>query len=188
MVNPFQVAVLKLSELGAFEFLFPFMLSSAIFYGLLRKSQVFGDPDKNIAVNATVSIVASFMVWAYPILIGVSIEQQLSKFFLQGMVATLVIMLGALISSMFFGQDLSKQLAERFGGNKGFWVAIFGGALLIGAGILMSSGLIDVFFPGGGLGNWMSSDTSSTIAVAVLILASIWVVVGGGGKSKGGND
>ncbi len=180
MANPFQTVILKLRDMGAFQFLFPFMLTSAVFYGLLRKSQIFGEPDKNISVNAVVALVASFMVWAYPILSGVNIEQELASFFMHGVSATLTIMVGLLISSMFIQPNLPKQLSEIFGDKKTtFWSVVLVAALLIGGGILVSSGLINIFFPGG-FSSWLSSDTASTIMVVLLVLGVIYVIVSGG--------
>ena len=92
-------------------FLLPFTLTSAIFYGALRKSQIFGEPEKNVAVNGVVSLVASMMVWAAPIILGIDIQTSLATFFVQGLFATLVIMVGLVIVGMFAPPDLSKTLS-----------------------------------------------------------------------------
>ena len=183
MASPFETAILKMKELGLFQFLFPFMLSAAIFYGLLRKSQLFGDPNKNVAINAVVSLVAAFMVWSYPILAGVDVETQLTNFFTQGMSATLVILLGLLISSMFFEPDLAKQLSAKFDVKSKFWPIIIIVGILIGGGILVSSGLVNIFFPqtSGGISG-LSDDTILTIGVVLLLAITIMVVVFAGGK------
>ena len=89
MTSPFDTAIQKMAELGLFKFLFPFMLTAAVFYGLLRKSQIFGDSEKNVAVNAIVALVAGFMVWSYPIIAGIDITLQLANFFMEGLVGSL---------------------------------------------------------------------------------------------------
>jgi len=186
MVTPFETAILKMKEFGMFQFLFPFMLSAAIFYGLLRKSQIFGDPNKNVAINAVVALVAAFMVWSYPILAGVDVETQLANFFTQGMSATLVILLGLLICSMFFEPDLAKQLSTFFPKGSKIWSVILIAGILIGGGILVSSGMITVFFPqaSGGVGSFggLSEDTILTIGVVLLLAVTVIVVVFVGGK------
>jgi len=186
MVTPFETAILKMKEFGMFQFLFPFMLSAAIFYGLLRKSQIFGDPNKNVAINAVVALVAAFMVWSYPILAGVDVETQLTNFFTQGMSATLIILLGLLISSMFFKPDLAEQLSALFPKGSKVWSVVLIAGILIGGGILLSSGMINVFIPQatGGLGGigGLSEDTILTIGVVLLLAVTVVVVVFAGGK------
>ena len=140
MADVFTQVIERLREIGAFKFLFPYMLTSAIFYGLLRKSQVFGKPEENVAVNATVALIASFMVWAFPIISGVDIETQLSYFFTQGIVVTLVFMVSLMIVGMFLPPDLPKHLAEGlFQGNKAVGIIIVG--VFFGFVIVMTSGL-----------------------------------------------
>ncbi|MDI6807290.1 MAG: hypothetical protein QMD14_05845, partial [Candidatus Aenigmarchaeota archaeon] len=62
MVSPFEAVVQRLWDLGFFTYILPYILTVAIFYGLLRKSQIFGAPEKNVAVNASVALVASLFV------------------------------------------------------------------------------------------------------------------------------
>lgn len=101
MPDVFRNVILKLNELGAFNFLFPFMLTSAIFYGLLRKSKLFGsDSDRNVALNGVIALSAAFMVWAFPVINGVDIQAQLSTFFMQGMIVMLILMVGLMVTGM----------------------------------------------------------------------------------------
>jgi hypothetical protein len=148
MASPFESVILRLNDLGFYQFFLPFMLTSAVFYGALRKSQIFGDPEKNVAVNAVISIVASLMVWSAPIILGLTdFQTQLATFFVQGLSATLVIMVSLIVVGMFAPPDLSKYLAEKLGrGYLGIALVI---GLIIGLGILISSGLINIFIPGG---------------------------------------
>jgi len=140
MPDIFTAVIERLREIGAFKFLFPYMLTSAIFYGLLRKSQVFGKPEENAAVNATVALIASFMVWAFPIISGVDIETQLAYFFTQGVVVTLVFMVALMIVGMFLPPNLPKHLAEGlFQGNKAVGIIVVG--VFFGFVIVMTSGL-----------------------------------------------
>jgi len=97
-----ETIIIKLNQLGFFAFL-PFILTAAVIYGILRRSKIFGEPEKNIAVNATVALVSAFMVWAYPILTGTSIEnyQRLySEFFYRGTLASLFLVFGIGITTI----------------------------------------------------------------------------------------
>jgi len=113
MTSPMEVVIKNLQEIGAFQFLFPFMLTAAVFYGLLRRSKIFGEPEKNVGVNAVVALIAAFMVWSYPVLTGVNVEVMLAKFFFQGIIATLVIIVGLLIVTTFLPGSLGEFLGEK---------------------------------------------------------------------------
>lgn len=187
MANMFETVILKMRETGMYQFLLPFFLSMAIFYGLLRKSKIFGNPSEVVSINAVVAIVASFMVWSAPILLGINVEQQLASFFVHGMTATLVVLVGLLVVSMFFPPDLPGELSKRLNTPK--WAAaflIFGG--LIATAVLLSSGLINVFLPEGMqfTGAEITDDLIAEIGVLVLLLGTVLMLVwGGGGESSG---
>jgi len=140
MADIFTAVIQRLRDIGAFNFLFPYILTSAIFYGLLRKSQVFGKPEENAAVNAVVSMIAAFMVWSYPVIAGIDIEAQLVFFFTQGVVMILVFMITLLIAGMFLPPDLPGHLAKGLlQGNKAVGILIVG--FFFAVIIAISSGL-----------------------------------------------
>ena len=188
MVSPFETVILRLRDLGAFQFLFPFMLTAAVFYGLIRKSQVFGKSEENVAVNGVVALVAAFMVWAYPILSGVNVETQLSTFFFNAVVAILTIVVGLMIAGLFFKPDLAGQLSEKFKSGKLFGVILLFG-ILIGGGIVVSSGLVTIFIPSNLFGSGVGLSEDAILTIALLgVLAAIMVAIivpfgGEGGKS-----
>jgi hypothetical protein len=184
MADPFETVINNMQNLGFFKFLFPFMLTAAIFYGLLRKSQIFGPPEKNITVNGLISLVAAFMVWSYPIIAGVDIQLQLSAFFVQGTIAVLVIMIGLMITGMFAPANLPEHLSKKFGGKA--WGGIIVLGLLIGAGVFVSSGLMTVFFPSLNISE-IPTDmiwTAVFLVFMVAIVAVIVFAVGGEEKTK----
>jgi len=193
MVDVFTIVIKKLQELGAFNFLFPFMLSTAIFYGLLRKSKIFSSPttikDKKTgeertvegsqSVNAIIALVAGFLVWAYPILAGVNIEQQLSVFFMQGMVVTLVFVIALMLASMFMKPDLPKQLEKALGGNKAAIILII--AVVIGVIIFATSGLLNLIIGPVFEKIDLSNDTVlSVVVLGLLIIPFIFIFRSGG--------
>ncbi|MBI4010001.1 MAG: hypothetical protein HY361_02295 [Candidatus Aenigmarchaeota archaeon] len=185
MASPFEIVILRLKDIGAFEFLFPFMLTAAIFYGLLRRSQIFGTPERNVAVNGVVALVAAFMVWAYPVLVGISIEKQLSQFFFSGVVVLLTVMILLLGSSMVLKEGLGKFFEERYKGGLAVAFIVFG--IIIAIGILVSSGLLNIFFPQTVVGG-IPQDVILTIIVVVLMAVTVIGIASvgaGGGEKKG---
>lgn len=147
MTTGLETVLINLNRMGFFAFL-PFLLTAAIFYGLLRRSKLFGEPERNVVVNAVVAIVAAFMVWAYPIISGTSIEEYqlfFSTFFLKGTIATLTIVIGLIIAGMFFPEKegISSTLIDKLKGRFGMGIVVFG--LLIAAGVLIASGAASFF-------------------------------------------
>jgi len=167
MASPFEVAITRLQELGFFQFLLPFMLTAAIFYGLLRRSQIFGKPEANVAVNGIVALVAGFMVWAYPILAGVNVELQFATFMFQAVAALLVFIIGLMITSMFVGEDLPRQIGDKLG-SRGLGIIIPVG-ILIGVALLISSGLVNIILPQFVL-NTLEIDQTTVLTLLTLIL------------------
>ena len=181
MASPIETVILNLQGKGFFEFFLPFMLSAAIFYGLLRKSNVFGEPKQNTAVNAVVALVASFMVWAYPILAGVSIELELAKFFTQAMLAMLGVLVGLMMLTMFVPAGGLANKLKEVGLGKRFYGGLVVVFILIGFCILVSSGLVTIFFPAGiSVGEWMSDETILTIGMLLLMGGTVAILVYGG--------
>jgi hypothetical protein len=174
MTSALETVLINLNKMGFFSFL-PFLLTSAIFYGLLRRSKLFGEPEKNVVVNAIVALVAAFMVWAYPIITGTSIEeyqQFFSTFFLKGTVATLTVVIGLIIAGMFFPETIGTSLKENLKGKLGVGIIILG--LLIGAGVLLASGTTSLF--GISMEN-VSSDLIYSIIFMVIFVGIIGAVV-----------
>ncbi|MCX6820830.1 MAG: hypothetical protein NT016_02690 [Candidatus Aenigmarchaeota archaeon] len=188
MVNAFETVILKMRDLGMFQFLLPFMLTTTIFYGLLRKSKIFGEEFRAITVNAVVSLVAAFMVWAAPIILGVNIETSMASFFLQGTSATLIILVGLMMVSMFFPPDLAAELKGlNITGKYGSGILIVG--IIVAVGVALTSGLAGLFLPAGwqigtGSGELLSPDNVSSILMIVLLLGTVFILVWGGGGKK----
>jgi hypothetical protein len=181
MANPFDFVILRLNSLGFFQLLL-FVLTSAVFYGLLRKSKLFGEADKNIVVNGVVSLVAAFMVWSAPTILGIDIQTATTTFFVQGVSASLVVMLALMITGMFAPEGLGKVLQENLKGR--FLTAVLIVGLIVGIGIFFASGLSNLFFPSTAFGEGLSTDTITIIVIGVLMIVSVLVIVGIGGGGK----
>lgn len=174
MSTPFEVVILKLQNMGFFTFLLPFVIVSAVLYGLLRKSQIFGPPEKNVAVNAVVSISAAFMVMASPVIAGIDITQDFARFFAQSMIVTVVLMMAILIAGMVFPPDLPKTVGDKLGGR--FMGVFLVGGIIVVIALLFTSGLMNVFFPTGEFPG-LSDDTVTTIATIFILLVIVGVIV-----------
>ena len=175
MATFFEIAILKLQSLGFFTFLLPFILTAAIIYGGLRRAQLFGEPERNVAVNAIVAFVISLFVWAAPIILGINIEAKLSSFFIQGFSVSLIVLIALVLAGMFFPPDLAKSLGDKIKAPY-FYGAIIIVALIVGGIILVSSGLATVLFPKG-IGVKVSSDVFISIAVIIALVVSVAVIV-----------
>ncbi|MEM7819198.1 MAG: hypothetical protein QW403_03615 [Candidatus Aenigmatarchaeota archaeon] len=123
------------------------------------------------------------MVLSAPIIAGINIEQQLAKFFLQSMVASVVVMISVLIAGMFFGPDLPGKIQEKLGAR--YLGALLVGGIIIGITLLVTSGLTSIFFPEGFVE--IPEDvviSVATIAVLLLVIAGIVIFVSREEKKK----
>lgn len=102
MTDVFSQVILTLHQLGFFKFLIPYILTLAIFYGLLRKSKIFGEPEKNVTINATVAASAALLVSAAPIIAGIDITSYLSGFLIYVMFVIFAMIVIWFIPNIFF--------------------------------------------------------------------------------------
>jgi len=186
MVSPIETVIIRLSGLGFFKFLIPFILAAAVFYGLLRRSQIFGPPEKNVAVNGVVAMMIAFMIMASPIIAGVDFEQEMMKFFLQSAIASLIIILGLSAVGVLFPEGLAKSFGTYVKSGGAFIGIVIAGILGFTA-LLITSGLMNVFFPqdilSGAAGTILSPDVILTAAFFILAAVVIIAITGiGGGK------
>jgi hypothetical protein len=177
---------------GVFEFYLPFVLMFAIFYGLLSKSKIFGDQDKERRVrgiNVVISIVAALFIMVSPV--GVSMTTFFGTFFTQTMVVLTTILVFAMIFYMIIPagsvdavlKDPSKYVK---------YLAPF--AVLAAIVLFLASGAPAIFgIRLGGVGGiglpWLGL-TSEDIVTIFLILVFVGLVVymtrGGAGEDQEG--
>ena len=93
MVNPFQVFVTNLNQLGFFGFLLPWVFIFAVVFGLLAKSKVLGD---DLKISAVVSMVVAFFVMGFG-------GPFLANFFINSFGMAAVVLAGILIVVLFMG-------------------------------------------------------------------------------------
>jgi len=138
MVSPFEEMIQRLIDLGFYDFFLPFILSTAIFYALLKKSKIISDSP---LVNATLALSIAFLIFGYPVIAGISLASPLSSFFVQITIWILIFAFGFLIASLFY-PDIAKFLTGYFVERRSrfIWVAV-----VLGIVAFITSGLVSVF-------------------------------------------
>lgn len=167
MVNPFYIVSQKLVELGIFSFFIPWIITSAVFWGLLKRSKIF----ESELVNAILSISISFLIWGYLVLpVATQIWSYLATFIMQGLIVIIVFLVALLGASLFY-PDFGKFLTESFKSRTMIWIFL---AIFFG-GLFFTSGLYKVLIPRGEGG--ISYDVSSMITMLVILIIGILIVV-----------
>src|SRR5437879_2163102 len=110
MADIFTTAITTLQELGFFNFFFPFILLTALFYALFKKSKAVGESP---LINGTISIVISFMVLDFQIITGFNLQSPFATFFTGATIFILVFLVGFLLASFFY-PNLNEFLQSVF--------------------------------------------------------------------------
>ena len=169
----FDNLVINMQNLGMFQYLFPFLLTLAIFYGVLMWA--IGDRIKKGPVGL-ISIVLAFFVMLYA-----NTNPMIANFFanLGGM--TLIIGSGILVIAILLGLTGFK-LQEVFSGKYSKWLLVFG---------IIIIGLIIFFGASGGSfinvpSFFINSDMTTAVIVILIIAAAMWFMTQGegGGEKK----
>jgi len=165
MANFFELVVQKLSELGFYDFFFPFVLSSVLFYALLRRSKLFGEMREGQILAAIVSLSVAFLIFGYPVLVGFTFGTELSAFFTQLSIIGLLFILALIFASMFY-PDFPKMLTEKLASPNKVYMFI-GIAFLL----LVTSGLVGVFT------QTIDGETPQSPRDVILIIAGLIIFV-----------
>jgi len=127
---------------GIFEFFLPFILMFAIFYGLLAKTKIFGDPGSKPA--RTINLVIALSAAAYIMVFtpaGVTVSTFLSTLFGQWMV--LVLGLLAFLMVFYLMMNILKPEATWDWTKWGWAILLI--AIVLMAGVFISSGGATIF-------------------------------------------
>jgi hypothetical protein len=169
----FDTLVTNMQSMGLFQFLFPFLLALAIFYGILMWS--IGDRIKKGPVGL-ISIVLAFFVMLFA-----SSNPMISMFFANLGGITLIVGSGILVIAILLGL-VGFKFQEVFSGTYSKWFLVF---------VVILIGLI-IFFGANG-GNFISmpsffisSDFTAAIIVIAIIAVAMWFMTRpeGGGEKK----
>jgi|GEM_PF-517483 len=179
-------------DYGVFEFYLPFVLMFTIFYGLLNKSKIFGDPKTErqaTNINVVVSFVAALFVMVYTPA-GITLTTFFGTFFTQTMVVLTTILCFALILYMMMPVGAFQDLFKDPSKYAKYLVPI---AVLVVLIIFFAAGGPKIFgidfsfgMPGYGIG--MSEETIMTVILILVFLLVIWFITRGEkeGKKKEG--
>jgi len=134
MAGPFEIVAQKLGEMGFYNFLLPWLVTSALLWGLLKRSNFFGE--NSIVINSVLSISVSFFIWGFIIFTGSDVGTSLSTFFTQmifvGLAFLLIVLLGSLLVP-----DFTEQLKKVLPTTSVLWiVVVIGVIMLLGAGMI----------------------------------------------------
>jgi small-conductance mechanosensitive channel len=169
----FEEIIQKLSELGFYNFLLPFIIVSAILYAILRKTKVLGESP---LINGIVSIAVSFFIFGLPVLTGTGgFGKPMSNFFSQLIVVVLIIAFGLLVAGLFV-PNLMEKMMEWMKGSAIIWVIIIIVVLLA-----ISSGLFS--FIASPIQNALGSGGDTFIVILIVLIAvGIIAAASAGGK------
>jgi hypothetical protein len=164
-------------EYGVFEFFLPFLLMFTIFYALLRKSKLFGEPkEKPVSnINIVVSLVAALFVMIYTPA-GVSLTVFFSNFFTQTMVVLSTILSFALILYMLVPTEAMQDLFK----GSAFVKILIPAAFLVVLFVFISAGGLSIFgieLEGPGSIVWPNLGISGEDVAFVIMLLGFLAVV-----------
>ena len=167
MADIFIPIIKNMLDLG-FGNIFIFMISSAIFFALIKKSQIFGQSD---FINGVISLVAAFLVFWFPAIFGANIVTPMSAFFTQATTLMLFLIIGILIASLFY-PDLPKMLAAQFTHRTTLYEM-----LALGVVLLLTSGLLTAFQAPSSAPQKPGEARSPTDVVVITIGLILFVVI-----------
>lgn len=171
MAEPLPHLISILKQQGVFEIYLPFLLTFAIFYGLLRKMNLFGSDATANKIVALISGVAAAYVMIFSPVAG-PISQFFAKFFTQASVTLVVLLVLAMITAMFLWSPFMKP-DQKWDLKNYLPFAILVGFLLVIA-MFVSSGGIDLFgriIPPG------INISGEDLALIFLVLITIGIIV-----------
>jgi len=165
---------------GVFEIYLPFLLTFALFYGLLRKIGIFKvlpgqnqtqqDDSTANKISAVVAFVAAMYITIFSPA-AIPISRFFATFFTQSSVAIVVLMVTIMFLAMFFSLPFLGNQKYIFAEEIIHWLVI--GALLVVIGMFISSGGVQLFakiLPPG------VKISSEDIALIILVIATIIII------------
>lgn len=177
---------------GIFDYYLPFVLSFAIFYGLLEKSKIFGDSSKDKKVrniNVIIAFSASLMILVFTPLSA--LVTFLGTMFTQTFVAIATMLAFILIFYMLVppSKEGEKSIFEKYAKHIAVIAAVIVIAIFISSGGFgIFPGLPSIAIGSPGTPNFALSTEIQLIIVLIIVTAVIiWFLTKGekGEKKKG---
>ena len=170
---------------GIYEFYFPFLLTFAIFYALIRRTRVFGSDKTANRISLVVSLVAAFYVMAFSP-IATPISSFFSSFFAGTSVVLVFILSILMITMMLFGPFWVKIEKMDWWGEKIKWFILIGVLLALLLFVLSGGiGLFGVIIPPN---LWIPGLSGEDVAIILLILLTGVIVFAVQGEKIGEED
>ncbi len=170
----FQQIILNMQQMGFFQFLFPFLLSLAIIFGLLEWT--FGGEKRRLpkSANALIALIVSFfvMLWTVSNPGIVTFFANISGYWLvAGSGILFILILLALV-----GVKTEEHFLQSHWGK---WTLIL---------VIIAIGVVIFFGAGGqsliGVPYWMFSTELWTIVFFIIVLAIVMFVISSSGEQK----
>ncbi|MCS7135070.1 MAG: hypothetical protein NZ893_01355 [Candidatus Aenigmarchaeota archaeon] len=173
-----------LQSQGVFEIYLPFLLTFALFYGLLRRIGLFkvvtgqntsGEDSTSNKISAVVAFVAAMYVTIFSPA-AIPISKFFATFFTQSSIAIVVIMVSIMLITMFFSLPfLDPTQRGRFTSN--FLTYLFFAGLLIAIAMFISSGGVQLFTSILPPGTRISGEDIGLIALVIITILVIALIV-----------
>ena len=97
---------------GIFNFLLPFLLTFSIFYGILRKSKIFGSDEKAERINIIIAFVAAFYILIFTPA-GTTLASFFANFFGWSVIALLTLLIFGTILFMMYRASGKEKVEAR---------------------------------------------------------------------------
>jgi len=175
----FDIIVQKLAELKFFDFFFPFVLTLVLLYALLRRTKLFGEMREGQILSAVVAIIVAFLVFGYPVLVGLTFGQQLSAFFTQLVIVGLLFIMALVFASMFY-PDFPKMLSEKFMTPSNVYMFIG-----IAIALFITSGLVGVIIQDGGESEGPNAPRDVILIIAGIIIFIVVIMIASASMAGG---
>lgn len=169
-----------LKQFGVFEVYLPFLLTFALFYGLLKKMNLFGEGSNKIT-TVVAGVVAAYVMIFSPAAIPIS--QFFATFFTQASVLLVVLLVGVMVVGLLWSSphlglkvpDLTKLSP---------WIILM--AFLIVFGMFFSSGGVQLFSRVIPSGVNISGEDVALILLVLMTIGVIFFLVSGDKEERSG--
>jgi len=185
MASALPGLIRALQTQGVFEIYLPFLLTFALFYGLLRRIGLFGKNESDSTSNK-ISAVVAFVAAMYITIFSpaaIPISRFFATFFTQSSIAIVVIMVSIMLITMFFSLPFIDQgQKSRFTAQFLTYFTI--GALLVVIGMFVSSGGVQLFTSMLPPGARISGEDVGLIVLIIVTIIIIAMLLSDGSEGR----
>ena len=170
MADIFTPIITKLVGFGFFNLLI-FILAMTLVYALLRQRKIFGE---SALINGLIAFSIAFFVFAYPVIVGISLTAPLTTFFSQAFVFVLIFFIGFLIASFFY--PTIPEVLQKFFQSRNTLFAMIALSLTL----FVTSGLVGIIYTTStGPSKQPSPPPENSLLIAGLIIAVVVLLIAG---------